>query len=389
VRWSWLFASVALALSLHAKELAIPPLLKEGNAALRSAEYDLAVTKYSEYIRLNPKEASGYNDRALAYKLERDYEHAISDFNESLRLHPQSHVYYNRATAFHEMDEEDKAIADYSKAIKLEPRNADFFIARGHSYFNKENDGAALGDLNAAIKLGVKDSDAYVLRGILYKVRHEYDRSLADYEKAIQLDPNNPRCYGVEAQLLSVCPVPKYRDGKRAIAYATKDCELSNWQDASAPETLAGAYAETGQFDEALKWERKATQIDPGAIDPTRFSLYEQKKPIREMNRKDQAGTDLSDIKGKVSIKLGEEFFVAFDVQADALLNPQVTKTRSEKQAGITVEFQKYKDGCLLTTKNDLPRTFHARCFARPKAYATSFETDILTFGPDNANNGT
>lgn len=107
------------------------------------------------------------------------------------------------------------------------------------------------------------------------------------------------------------------------------------------------------------------------------------------MNRKDQAGTDLSDIKGKVSIKLGEEFFVAFDVQADALLNPQVTKIRGEKQAGITVEFQKYKDGCLLTTKNDLPRTFHARCFARLKDYDTFFETDILPVGPGIGSNET
>src|SRR5262249_53518735 len=95
--------------------------LTEGDNAYKSGNYDLAVTKYSEAIKRNPKEATAYNGRGLTYRGLKQYGEAIADFTEALRLKRAWFVFYNRAITYHEKDDEDAAIADFTAALKLKP----------------------------------------------------------------------------------------------------------------------------------------------------------------------------------------------------------------------------------------------------------------------------
>jgi hypothetical protein len=55
------------------------------------------------------------------------------------------------------------------------------------------------------------------------------------------------------------------RDGKRAITHAKKACELTDYRNPGALETLAAAHAEAGNFKEAVRWQKEAIQIYAGA----------------------------------------------------------------------------------------------------------------------------
>jgi|GEM_PF-2419325 len=357
------------------------PVMVEGDKAFDAGNYDLAIAKYTDVIEKNPKNERAYNDRGLAYKQKGNFERAIADFSEALRLKPEWLVYQNRAVTYYEMHNDDKAIADYSKAIevgKQKPVTAFSLIGRAHCYVNKEDADKALTDLNAAIKIDTKESDAYVLRGIVHKVRHEYELSLADYEKAIALDPKDARSLRAEAYLLSVCPSPKYRDGKKAINLATKACELTGWKDGQELETLAAAYAEAGQFDEAVKFQTKAAEIDPNLTDKKRLALYQQKQPFRDLNRKEEPVANLSNIKDKVAIKLGQHLSAQFEVKGDELLDPKITPAAKEKLDSLSLDFREDKRGRTLFLSHSFPRSMQARCLARLKGSDTYFETDIL-----------
>lgn len=360
------------------------PIMVEGDNAYKAGQYDVAIAKYTEAIEKNPPNANAYADRALAYKEKKDHDRAIADFNEALRLKPEGFVYYDRGVVYREMGAEDKAIADFTKALKLNIPNAQLraecYIQRAHSYVNKEDADQALADLNAAIKMGTNESDAYVLRGIVHKVRHEYELSLADYEKAVALDPNEPRAYGAEAFLLAVCPSPKYRDGKKAIAYATRACELTGWKDAQQLHTLAAAYAEAGQFDEAVNFETKAGEIDPKSIDKKTLAIYQQKQPFRELNRKDaeQPVANLAKIKDKIVVKIGHKANAQFEVRGDELIEPKVGSAGTRKPNSVWLDFREDKQGRILFVSHSFPRSMQARCLARLKGYDTYFETDIL-----------
>jgi len=62
-------------------------------------------------------------------------------------------------------------------------------------------------------------------------------------------------------------------------------CELTDWNDADYLDTLAAAYAESGQFDKAVESQEKAIELAPDdekADFETRLKLYQEGKPYRE-----------------------------------------------------------------------------------------------------------
>ena len=61
---------------------------------------------------------------------------------------------------------------------------------------------------------------------------------------------------------MATCPVDRFRDGVRAVAFARESCEISNWQDAWFITVLAAAYAEAGDFKRAIHWQEKGIEIE-------------------------------------------------------------------------------------------------------------------------------
>src|SRR6516164_6259190 len=115
-------------------------------------DYDKAISEYNEAIKLEPHNATYYFARGVAYLDTNDYDKAISDYNKAIRLEP------NNAAAYNEMEKYDKAIGDYNKAIKLEPNFAATYYNRGITYRKQGKDARAQADFDKAKQLGYRGS---------------------------------------------------------------------------------------------------------------------------------------------------------------------------------------------------------------------------------------
>jgi tetratricopeptide (TPR) repeat protein len=264
--------------------------LGEGLEAYKNEDYEKAIADFTESIRLNPNRAGidgTYRARGYAYIDKGDRDKAIADFTESIRLNPSDTATYNaRGVIYAHKGEYDKAIADFTEAIRVDPNYAQGYKNRGTAYYSKHDNDKAIADYTEAIRLKPDDAEAYINRGNTYYLKHDNDKAIADFSEAIRLNPKHAEGYAKLARILAVCPDDKIRDGNKAVEYAKKACELTEWEEADCIDTLAAAYAEAGDFDDAVKWENKylksAWSKDVADKARQRLRLYEQRQPYHE-----------------------------------------------------------------------------------------------------------
>jgi lipoprotein NlpI len=96
--------------------------------------------------------------------------------------------YYNRGVGYYQKEDADRAIADFSEAIRLDPTLDPAFVNRGSLYLDKDDTDRAIADLTEAIGLNPKRAMAFYNRGIAHVVRSDIDGAFADFNEAIRLD---------------------------------------------------------------------------------------------------------------------------------------------------------------------------------------------------------
>jgi len=83
----------------------------------------------------------------------------------------------------------DKALADFNRAIDLDPSRADGYLGRADVLNAMKRYEASLVDYHRAIDINPGFAKAYVNRGIAFSHLKQYKKAIADYEKALALDP--------------------------------------------------------------------------------------------------------------------------------------------------------------------------------------------------------
>lgn len=213
---------------------------------------------------------------------------AIDHFTADLDKNPQNdHSLACRCWAFMAAGDYDRALLDAEEAVRLSPNSIAWKNNRGEVLIKKKEYEKAATEFSDILTTNPGFFFALFNRGEAYLRNKQFDKALADIDLALQTEPSVPGLHMNQARVLATAPDAKLRDGKRALSAALKAREMTKWRDGRTLDTLAAAYAETGDFDKAVEVQQQAFDDsdfmrDEGVGARKRLKLYREKKPFRD-----------------------------------------------------------------------------------------------------------
>ena len=146
--------------------------------------------------------AQAYFDLGKKYYNYGDYESAIQQLSLVIKEdknYAEAYVYrgLSYSIGFKKYVE---AIADFSRAIEINPKYRGAYNARGVAYYDQKNYAQAISDCSKAIELNPEYTKSYGMRGLAYYAQKNYAQAISDYSKAIELEPTEPRYYNNRGQ---------------------------------------------------------------------------------------------------------------------------------------------------------------------------------------------
>ena len=251
---------------------------------------DEALEYLNKSAAIDPSNTDLLKLRSLLYLKKGDKEKALADAKDAVQLSPKDvSGISNYAAILTDMGKFDEALAQLEKARKLEPNNPMPTLQTGMIFVLQKQSGKAIDVYGEFLKDHPDESNLLYARGNAYLNVGLQAEAEADYEKAYKDLSKDSGLLNNFAWVLATSPEEKLRDGKRAIKMATEACELTEYKQGHILSTLAAAYAETGDFDNAIKWSEKSAEVgktedaDHAEDYKKELETYKAHKPYREV----------------------------------------------------------------------------------------------------------
>jgi len=235
--------------------VAVYELMGQAMRLEEKQQYPAALEIWKKAVELAPDDAKVQNDLAANLYLNGETTEAIEILRKAVQINPELiQGHYNLGAFLLQQGHPDQALPELMATVSLDPRFP-------------SGEATLAGD---------------------YGVLGRNSEALEHWRKALVLTPKNATVYIGAARILSSANDDSLRNGTEAIALATQANNLTSGTDPSVLDTLGAAYAEAGQFPQALDSARRALGLAVAKGDNSmanairyRISLYEQSKPFR------------------------------------------------------------------------------------------------------------
>ena len=293
VKIGWGIAAFVVVVALASVGLAIffaisfqrgTKLWNEGVSAANRGDFDTAIAKYGAALRTRQGAARAgilYLNRGLAYNGKGLVDRALSDFSEALRLHPGLvGAYVGRSFVKIRKGEIEEALKDANEALRLDPNSRDAYHNRAMAFLNKREFGKAIADFSEAIRCNPDNADLYMKRGAAFVEDGQYEAAIASFESAIRISP------GVAAAYWG-----------RDFAWEKRAYELLNRGIKASSER---------KYDEAMKFYTDALESHPGGRNRA-VILCNRATVFGYLKQREQSARDYDE-----AIRLDPNFFQAY-----------------------------------------------------------------------------
>jgi tetratricopeptide (TPR) repeat protein len=254
---SWIFLTFVFAVLISASAHAALP-----SDCFQSSYPARVIPACTEILGQDPNNGVAYFKRGKAYldyrTDTRDLDRAIADLTKAIEIDPEyADAYNQRGITFGRNGDFARAIADQSKAIEINPAFALAYNSRGYTNQQQKDYDRALADYNKAIELDPAYAVTYFNRAFVHVLKDDTNRAITDLKQAIVLGGRD---------FDYVFDTLKPTEHSEVVALFTKAIE-HNAKDAIAYYDRGLAYAAVDKRERAIEDYSKAIEIDPMYVD--------------------------------------------------------------------------------------------------------------------------
>ncbi len=172
------------------------PFWNRGNAYRDLGQYDIALKDYSDAIRLEPNKTGLYNSRGKLYFTQGKFDQASQDYLKAIAIDStDSELFVNLAASQASVNNIQGAIHSLKKAIQCDSNNPNAYKTQFILNLNMGNEAGALKDAEKAIGLGLREADMYFERSLIYLRRSNRAACMDDLGTAIRIGGKNLPIY--------------------------------------------------------------------------------------------------------------------------------------------------------------------------------------------------
>lgn len=249
---------------------------------------DEALADAEESLKLDAKDLEALMVRASVLADKDQHEDALRDVNVVLGERPNlPQAIFLRAVIYSAMSKFSEAVEDLQQLAAMNPGNEAIQGQLAALLNAADRPQEAITIYNRLLRADRDNASLLRGRGDARLSTGEHDQAIADYKAALELEKEDDGTLNNLAWVLATTPFEQLRDGKAAVDYALKACEITKYEEAHILSTLAASYAEAGDFENAVKWSKKSVEMASPGEQHTNLSkeleAFTQNKAWREL----------------------------------------------------------------------------------------------------------
>ncbi len=260
------------------------------NILLNRGAVDDAITHYRAVLKSKPDMADVHYDLGNALMQQGLLPEARQEYEQALHLAPDlEEAHFNLGTLFARLGQPEAAEQHLLQAQRLHPKDPGILGALAFVNASAGKIKAAAGYYGQWIQLNPQDPQPHYQLALLALNQGQEIEAIQQLNQALQLKPGNIEPLFLLARIKATSPNDSVRNGAEAVRLAEEANRLSGGKKFVVLDTLAAAYAETGQFPAAISTAQKAAslarlagQSNLAAAIEARMKLYQSGKPFRE-----------------------------------------------------------------------------------------------------------
>ena len=284
-----------------------------GMRAFGKGRFAEAVREYRTSVALDPRNPVPLTDLGSALARMGDLEGAAREYAQALRVSPGNPMlHYYLGTTLMGLQSEEDAARQYRRAIEANPgfMEAHFQLAnllmRLRRYQQAIPHYKAVAELDSGFGSRIPAGSsrggqiqqmsilAHFMRAMALVRLSRHEEALAVLEKGLQVFPGHADMTHALARLLAASPDPRIRNGMRALQLLKDLFQGQGDLELEYVETLAMAFAETGQFEKAAEMQgamisdlQQNRRYDLARLLAENLALYQRRQPCRRPWRED------------------------------------------------------------------------------------------------------